>query len=240
MLRERDGRAGLDLRAEHEPAEAAGPVGRVGDAARRLAALVPWFVTVRVTARPAPSGTAVADASNGPIPESANRPATARMTMNRMIPPIAIPWTCELAESRRPSGLQRSHRPTSMATGAPHRTHACIGAGLAAVAVAGDGSRRGHGPDGATMTTRPATTSRPRPAPTSGRSPRPARRRRRSSGPGRSRRRRRPPASAPRSRAAPSTHGEPSIDSSLSQSPWNPTITRWSSRRRPVAASDSR
>ena len=62
--------------------------------------------------------------------------------MNRTIPPMAMPWTCELAESRRPSGLQRSHSPTSMATGAPQRTHACIGAGFAAARVAG-GTVRG-------------------------------------------------------------------------------------------------
>src|SRR4029077_18720708 len=106
------------------------PVRSAGSETRHVVCptLEPWLVTDRVTARPVPSGTAVAVAVNGPIPEMANRPATARMTMNATMPAMAIPWTCELAESRRPSGLQRSHRPTSMGTGAPQRTQAWVGA----------------------------------------------------------------------------------------------------------------
>ena len=83
----------------------------------------------------------------------------------------------------------------------------------------------GHVADGATNRRRRPTSARP---------PRPARRRRRSSGRGRSRRRRRPPASAPTSRVAPGSTACRAIASSPSQSPWNPTSTRWSSRRRPA------
>ena len=87
---------------------------------------------------------------------------------------------------------------------------------------------------------RAASTSAVRP-PTSARLRRPDRPRRRSSG------RARPPRPRPASfqRAQVSrgcvSHGSPSRASLPSQSPpWKPTNTRWSSRRRPVASSDSR
>src|SRR5690349_2141115 len=49
--------------------------------------------------------------------------------------PIArktVPWTWELALSFSPSGLQASHRPLFIATGAPQRAHGWVWAGVAA------------------------------------------------------------------------------------------------------------
>ena len=53
-----------------------------------------------------------------------------------------MPWTCELARSFSPSGLQRSHSPTSRATGAPQRAHGWVGP------AAGSGRAAGAGIDG--------------------------------------------------------------------------------------------
>ena len=157
---------------------------------------------------------------NGPIPASASRPDGQHDDRPATTPPIAMPCTCVADESRRPSGLHRSHSPTSIATGAPHRTQAWVSSGLAARrcgrrfawrwCTTHDGDQR--------------TSALPAPGGPTGR------RRRRSCGPARWRRRRRPPASAAHVSRGAWTHGLSTIRSSLSQSPWNPTITRWSSR----------
>src|SRR6478609_9176519 len=76
-------------------------------------------------------------ASNGPMPARANLAATARTTTKRKTPAIAMPWTCELDTSRRPSGLHRSHSPASIGTGAPHRAHGWVSSGLTPGAVLG-------------------------------------------------------------------------------------------------------
>src|SRR5438309_4001515 len=55
----------------------------------------------------------------------------ARTTIAIETPTKTVPWTCELAESLSPSGLHRSHRPTSRATGAPHLAHGWVGIGRA-------------------------------------------------------------------------------------------------------------
>ena len=61
------------------------------------------------------------------------RPTTARMMTAAATPAMAMPWTCDADESRRPSGLQRSHSPTSSGTGAPHRTQGWVSSGMAVV-----------------------------------------------------------------------------------------------------------
>ena len=87
-----------------------------------------------------------------------------------------VPWTCDADESRRPSGLHRSHSPTSSGTGAPHRTHGWVRCGRSRGTVGGGPSGagsarvgRGHGP----MVPRTAAwaTGRASPSATSGRRP---------------------------------------------------------------------
>ena len=109
-----------------------------------------------------------------------------------------VPWTCDAAESRSPSGLHCSHSPTPGRTGAPQRAQRMGRLGGPARAAAGVA-----GAVGVTGSMVPRTRRRSTTAVTSGRRPRRARRRRRSCGRARSPRRRRPRASAPRSRAAP-------------------------------------
>src|SRR6185436_12139889 len=110
--------------------------------------LEPVFRMVRVTSRPCWAGTTFATvAVNGPIPDNATRPATARTSTNSAMPPIAIACTCELDESRSPSGLQRSHRPRSIGIGAPQRWQGWVGSGFApgaaGVGAAGEDAVRG-------------------------------------------------------------------------------------------------
>ena len=108
---------------EHERAHPGRPVRRVDQVAGRLARALPLFVTVSVIARPVAVGDRLATvASNGPIP--AQRRTARRWRGGRrpaMAPAIAMPWTCEADTSRSPSGLHRSHSPTSSGTGAPQR-----------------------------------------------------------------------------------------------------------------------
>ena len=154
----------------------------------------------------------------------------ARSTTNTMTPPIAMPWTCEADESRSPSGLQRSHSPTSSGTGAPQRAHGWVGLGRRGAAVGARGERRGHG---WCSRTRRWCHGRPSRAATSARRPRPGAStsavvRASTIAPS-------APAACQRahvSRGARAT-AIPASASSPSQSPWNPTMTRWSSRRRP-------
>ena len=90
----------------------------------------PSFVTRSETVRvPLSAVTPTTSAEKGPIPATAQRATSARTTIARPTATKTVPWTCELAESLSPSGLQRSHRPTSSATGAPQRAHGCVSSG---------------------------------------------------------------------------------------------------------------
>src|SRR3954451_20236546 len=101
---------------------------------------VPWFVIAIVATIPSgavPGRIDVTSALNGPIPATARWAAIARPAIASPTASNTVPWTCELAESFRPSGLQRSHRPTSSATGAPQRAHGWVRAGLTGAGVTG-------------------------------------------------------------------------------------------------------
>src|SRR5258705_10699976 len=101
-------------------------------------AALPLFVTWSWTRRPLPSFVMPAtEAVNGPMPATANRASNARATIPRATATKTVPWTCELAESRSPSGLQRSQRPTSRATGAPQRAHGWVRTGATDVLPGG-------------------------------------------------------------------------------------------------------
>jgi hypothetical protein len=104
----------------------------VGSVTRQVAlpALLPSFRTLSVaTTVPGaePGFTAVTAAVNGPMPLTARCAKTASATTAPAIARKTVPWTCELALSRRPSGLHRSHKPTSSGTGAPQRAQAWVG-----------------------------------------------------------------------------------------------------------------
>ena len=136
---------------------------------------------------------------------------------------MTVPWTCDAATSRRPSGLQRSHRPTPAPTGAPQRAQPWVGSGLAGlgtgawlVGAVGVTVRWCHEPgrrgasvtSAATASTRASTSSVVRArtiAPSA-------------------------PASCQRSQVARGSWNQPVSrnDSSPSQSPWKPTRTVWS------------
>src|SRR4051794_14980356 len=103
--------------------------------------LVPWLVSeIVATTEPAvvESRMPVTDAANGPIPDTARWATIARVTTASPTATKTVPWTCELAESFSPSGLHRSHSPTSSGTGAPQRAHGWV-RGFAAGPVAGTG-----------------------------------------------------------------------------------------------------
>src|SRR5205809_311970 len=166
-------------------------------------AVVPWFVTeIVATIKPfvLPARISVTFDVNGPIPATARWPAIASPAIATPTARITEPWTCELAESLSPSGLHRSHRPTSSGIGAPHRAQPWVrigwrGVGWAGVAGMGEviAKRWCHGR---------AMRATDAPAITSGRRPRQGRRRRCSSGRGGSPRRPRSRAIVPRRRAA--------------------------------------
>ena len=83
------------------------------------------------------AGTRRPAAGNGPIPRTASSADQHSATTASPIPRKTVPWTCELAASRSPSGLQRSHSPTSSGTGAPQRAQAWV-------RPVGAAERRGH------------------------------------------------------------------------------------------------
>ena len=91
------------------------------------------------------------------MPATARRARIARPTIASPTATKIVPWTCELAESFSPSGLQRSHRPTSRATGAPQRAQGWVGAAGGSCAIGLDVGvviarpschERGRGPSG--------------------------------------------------------------------------------------------
>ena len=226
---------GRDLRAVDELGVADArdrPDRSAGRSAYPASAVVASRSRVAITRRPAGRRDRCRPAWNGPIPVTARRAeerehaiATPTARNDRAV-------DLRAARSLSPSGLQRSHSPTSSGTGAPQRTQPWVSS------VAAAERRAGHL---ASMVPRIGATGRPaRVRPTSARRRRPARRRRRSCGRARSPRRRPPRASAPTSRAGRGTQSVSASRSSPSQSPWKPTRTRWSSRRRPVASSASR
>ena len=106
------------------------PLRSFGSVTRQVVwpAEVPSLVTVSVTASPAPSADHVRDL--GRERADARRPSSgpgARARRSRCSTAMnTVPWTCDADESRRPSGLHRSHSPTSSGTGAPHRTHGWV------------------------------------------------------------------------------------------------------------------
>src|SRR5207247_10505457 len=118
-------------------------------------AVVPWFVTeIVATIKPfvLPARISVTFDVNGPIPATARWPAIASPAIATPTARITEPWTCELAESLSPSGLHRSHRPTSSGIGAPHRAQPWVRIGWRGVGWAGGAGmggviakRGGHG-----------------------------------------------------------------------------------------------
>src|SRR5829696_4410850 len=106
----------------------------------------PLWTSIVATNVPAaaPARISVTDASNGPIPDTMRRAATARAPIERPIARNTVPWTCELALSFSPSGLHRSQSPTSSGTGSPHRAHGWVADGTrGAEGLAGDAGAAG-------------------------------------------------------------------------------------------------
>src|SRR4029079_7864119 len=102
--------------------------------------LVPSFLTESDTRIASPSGwNATTWAENGPIPRTASSAPTISTTTATPIPRKIVPWACELATSRSPSGLHFSQSPTSSGTGAPQRAQAWV----RPVGAAGRGAARG-------------------------------------------------------------------------------------------------
>ncbi len=122
---------GLRIRAPRPPLRSA------GSWTRQVVwpAPVPVLVTWSVIASPLPSGVAPLTLEvNGPTPDTASRATIARRMTATATPPMAMPWTCDADESLAVrAGCSARTSPTSIGTGAPHRTHGWVSSGAAVV-----------------------------------------------------------------------------------------------------------
>ena len=208
---------GFDLRAQEERPGTPRAIGRVEHATGRPAAAAP---RVRHGQRDGQAGSRRSTAAPSTPRTARPRPApAARRWPGRrrtaMTPPIAMPWTCDDDESRSPSGLHRLAQPDVERR--PARRTGRTGGSAPAWPGRSAGGLGLHHQRADRLDQRVDVGRRP------GQDDRAVRAGRLPASPGLARR---------------GHPGESATDSSLSQSPWNPTITSWSSRRRPLASSE--